>query len=257
MRSFLAALALLLAWALGTVALTSYVASQAVLSPDSSGRLLSSALQQPVLRHRILAKVVPGYDVLPDPLRRELNQVVTSPRFDRAIAQLRVDAHGRVDLTGLRHRLENRLRAHGQDQLATLLTTVGGPATVTLPKPIRHDYERARATTHRIAVGGAIAAGVLLLLALLISPHRRSTVRGAGWTILASCAATAVLWWAAPGLAKLSSRPLWVDIATAAQHVSTSTVVATLVPVAVAGVVVLLVSFLVPRPRRKAGGWDT
>ena len=257
MRSFLAALALLLAWIAGTAALTSYVASQAVLSPQSSGRVLSSALQQPALRHRILAAVVPGYDVLPDPLRRELNHVVQSPQVDHAIAHLRVDTHGRVHLDRLRHQLEQRLRAQGQDQLATLLATVGGPATVTLPKPIRHNYTQARVTTHRIAVDGAIAAGVLLLLAVLVSPRRRRTVRAAGWTILASCAATAGLWWASPALAKLSSRPLWVDIATAAQHVSTSTVVATLVPVAVAGVVVLLVSFLVPGGRREAGGWGT
>ena len=257
MRSFLAALALLLAWLAGTVALTSYVASHAVLSPQSSGRVLSAALQQPALRHRILAQTVPGYDVLPGPVRHELNQVVQSPQFDRAVAQVHVDSQGRVDLTGLRHRIERWLRAHGQDQAASLLASVGGPATVALPKPIRHDYRKARATSHRIAIEAAVAAGVLLLLALLISANRRRTVRGAGWVILASCAATAVLWWAAPDLAKLSSRRLWVDIATAAQHVSTTTLLATLVPVAVAGVVVLLISFLVPGPRRKAGGWAT
>jgi hypothetical protein len=256
MRSFLAGLALLLAWIAGTAALTSYVALQGVLSPHGSGRVLSSALQQPALRHRILADVVPGYGELPDPLRREVNQVVQSPRFDQAIAHLRVDAHGRVDLTGLRQQLERRLRAQGLDQLATMLGSVGGPATVTLPSPVRHDYAKARAVAHRIAVDGAVAAGVLLLFALLVSPNRRRTVRGAGWTILASCAATAVLWWASPALAKLSSRRLWVDIATAAQHASTATVVATLVPVAVVGVVVLLVSLLVPGPRPRVGGWD-
>jgi hypothetical protein len=104
---------------------------------------------------------------------------------------------------------------------------------------------------HRIAVDGAVAAGVLLLFALLVSPNRRRTVRGAGWTILASCAATAVLWWAIPGLAGLVSHQPWADaLAAVAGGASYPTVISILVPVAVAGALVLIVLFLLPRGRR-------
>lgn len=251
MRSFLASLALVLAALVGTAALTGYVASRTALSPAHSGRMLSSALHQPALRHRILAAVVPAYDQLPAPLHDELNQVVQDPRFDAAIAKLRIDAHGRVHLSRLRHRLEQELRAHGQGTAAAILATVGGPDVVRLPTTVAHDYAAAHRTAWEVTTVGGVIAVLLALLAVLVSPHRRRTVRGVGWAALFSCAATALLWWAGPAIAGLASRPVWSALATAARHAYASRMGWTLAPVAIAGCVVLLVSFAVPRARRR------
>lgn len=251
MRSFLAAVALVLAALLGTAALTGYVASQTALSPAHSGRLLSSALKQPALRHRILAAVVPAYDQLPAPVRDELAHVVQNPRFEAAIAKLRVDAHGTVHLSRLRHRLEQELRAHGLGPAAAILAAAGGPDVVRLPAPAAHDYAAAHRTSWQVATVGGVVAVLLMLFAVLVSPHRRRTVRGVGWAVLFSCAGTAVVWWAGPVIAGLAGRPVWSELATAARRAYASRVGSTLIPVAIAGGVVLLASFAVPGPRRR------
>lgn len=251
MRSFLTALALLLAAVIGTVALTAYVASQTVLSTHGSGQVISSALQQPALRHRILAEVVPGYETLPSPVQDELNKIAQNRKFDAAVKHVRVQADGTVQLAPLRHQLEHWLRAHGEAPAASILAAVGGPVTVHLPRPVAHRYAEARHTARTVAWVGGIVAVALLLLALLISRHRRRTLGGVGWTILASCAATAVLWWAIPGLAGLVSHQAWADaLAAVAGGASYPTVISILIPVAVAGAIVLIVSFLLPRGRR-------
>ena len=251
MRSFLATLALLLAAVVGTVALTAYVASQTALSTHDSGRVLSSALHQPALRHQILAAVVPGYDTLPSPVQGELNRIAQDPKFDAAVRHVRIQADGTVQLAPLRHQLERWLRTHGQGPAASILSAVGGPVTVRLPRHVAHSYAQARRTAGTVArVGGAVAIA-LLLLALLVSRSRRRTLGGAGWTILASCAATAVLWWAIPSLAGLASHRVWADaLAAAAEGASYPTVISILVPVAVVGGIVVVVSFLLPRRRR-------
>jgi hypothetical protein len=250
-RSFLAALALVLAALVGTAALTGYVASQTALSTAHSGRLLSSALQQPVLRHKILGAVVPVYGQLPAALQTELNQLVQDPRFDAAIGKVRIDPHGRVHLSRVRHRLEQELRTHGQGSAADILAAVGGPGVVRLPATVAHDYTAAHRASWKLATVGGVVAVLLALFALLVSPHRRRTLRGVGLAVLVSCAATAVVWWAAPAFVGLASRPVWSALATAAREAYASRVVSTLVPVAIAGGVVLLVSFAVPRPRRR------
>lgn len=251
MRSFLTALALLCAAVVGTVALTAYVASQTALSPEGSGRVLSSALQQPALRHRVLAAVVPGYDSLPSSVQHELNGIVQNPKFEAAVRRVRVQADGTVQLAPLRHQIEHWLRGHGEAPAASILAAVGGPVSVHLPRPVAHRYTEARHAARTISRVGGIIAVALLLLALLVSRHRRRTLGGVGWTILASCAATAVLWWAIPALAGLASRGAWSDaLAAVAASASYPTVISILVPVAVVGAVVLIVSFLLPRGRR-------
>lgn len=247
MRSFLVAVALLLAFVAGTASLTAYVAHRTVLDPQHSGRLLSAALQQPALRQQLLEAAVPGYENLPAPLKEGLDQVAGSPRFAAAVRHLRVDAQGRVHLGPLRKRIERELRAHGEDQLATALSYLPAPDTVQLPGTYVTRLRDAREAAWLVATrGGAVAVG-LLLLALLVSPHRRRTLRAAGVTVLLSCGATALLWWVAPVVVDVLSSPAWAQAAASARKAYTPLAVATLVPVAVAGAVVAVVSFLVPR----------
>jgi len=122
---------------------------------------------------------------------------------------------------------------------------------VRLPATVAHDYAAAHRASWTLATVGGVLAVLLALFALLVSPHRRRTVRGVGWAVLFGCAATALVWWAAPAFADLGSRPVWSALATAARRAYASRVVSTLVPVAIAGCAVLLVSFLVPGPRRR------
>ena len=65
MRSFLAGLALFLAFLTGTTALAAYVAYDVLLDPSRAGQVLDEAMEQPELQQKILTKAVPGYAQLP------------------------------------------------------------------------------------------------------------------------------------------------------------------------------------------------
>ena len=64
MRSFLAGIALLLAFVTGTVALSAYVAETVLLDPSRAGEVVSKAIGQDDARKEILTRAVPGYDRL-------------------------------------------------------------------------------------------------------------------------------------------------------------------------------------------------
>jgi hypothetical protein len=250
MRSFLAALALLLAGVVGTASLTAYVAHRTVLDPHHSGRLLSSALEQPELRHRLLVEAVPGYETLPLSVRAGVDQVAQTPQFISATKRLRVDAQGRVHLTPFRRQLQRELRANGLPQLAAELQDAGGPSTFRLPASIADQYSTARDRTWLVATRGAIAAVLLLVIALLVSRNRRATTAAAGFTVLASCVAAAALWWFAPAVVDLVASKAWGDTMREARTTFADNVISALLPVAGAGVALMVFSFVVPRGRR-------
>lgn len=250
MRSFLAALALLLAGVVGTVALSAYVAHRTVLDPHHSGRLLSSALQQPELRQRLLTEAVPGYGTLPAPVRAGVDQVVQTPQFVRATKKVRIDAEGRVHLAPFRRQLERELRATGLPQLATGLQDVGGPTTVRLPSSVADRYATAQDRTWLVATRGAVVAVLLLLLAILVAHNRRLTTAAAGLAVLAGCAATAVLWWLAPAVVDVVVSRAWGDAVGETRRALAGTMASVLLPVAVAGAALVGLSLLVPGRRR-------
>ena len=69
MRSFLAGLALFLAFVTGTIALSAYVAETVLLDPSRAGEVVGKALSRADVREEILTRAVPGYDRL-DPRSR-------------------------------------------------------------------------------------------------------------------------------------------------------------------------------------------
>lgn len=250
MRSFLAALALLVAGVVGTVSLSAYVAHRTVLDPHHSGRLLSSALRQPELRQRLLTEAVPGYETLPAPVRAGVDRVVQTPQFEKAATRVRIDAQGRVHLAPFRRQLERELRAAGLTQLAAGLHDADGPMTVRLPSSVADPYSAAQDRTWLVATRGAVTTVLLLLLAILVARNRRLTTAAAGLTVLAACAATAVLWWLAPAVVDVVASRAWGEALSQTRGALADTMVSALLPVAVAGAALVGISVLVPGRRR-------
>lgn len=250
MRSLLAAVALLLAAVVGTVALAAYVAHQTVLDPRSSGRLVASTLADPSLRHRILAETVPGYDNLPSAARARVDQVAENPELQAAMRKVRVDAQGQVHLSRLRQALEDKLRAEGEPQLAAELEAAGGPATVRLPGSVTGELATARSTAWTMATVGGVAAAVLVLAAVLLARNRRLALNGAGWTVLVACGLTGLLWYFAPELTRTAGYQAWSGVVAVARRSYASAVFSAMLPAVLAGVALLVVSFLLPGRRR-------
>jgi len=250
MRSFLAGIAMLVAGLLGAVALTSYLVHQTVLNPDQPGHVLKAALSQPHLRHQILDDAVPGYSGLPAGPRHEVNQVLASKRLQNAVEQVHIDAHGRVDLGPLRTRAERTLRANGQPQLAQLLAQAGGPTSFQLPSTITHRYHQGRRLTWDVATRAGLAAAALYLFAFAVAPNRRRALLHIGLVVLVSCGGALALFWLLPNLAQSSSQNIWVDAVAAGTRAYGSDAVKGLLPVAAVGVVLALLSFLLPGRRR-------
>jgi hypothetical protein len=250
MRSFIAGLALLLAGLIGTAALGAYIAHRTVLDPERAGEVLAAGLEQPELRRMILTRAVPGYVRVPQEGRAALDRLAETSQLDRALRSVRLSADGTVSLAPLRNELTQALRDNGQTELAARIATAGGPDAVDVPARIFDRYERARDVTWLVATRGALAAVVLFLVALVVSANRRVTVRSIGVTILLSCGVVALLYWVSPELAHAASASPWVDAAAAVRQSQTSTALGILLPVAAAGVVLVIGSFFLPKPHR-------
>ena len=246
MRSLLAAVALFLATLVASAAGVAYAAHETVLAPRRAGDVLAAALQQPALRTRILSSAIPGYAQLPDVARRTVDRAVQTPQAEHAVAQLRMDRHGRVGLAPLQRQVVHVLQAHGQPAIAAALASVA-PAKVQLPERVVKPYRQARATTWWVATRGALVAAALVALAFLVSPHRRRMVGALGVAVLVACGLVALVWTQLPGLvATFSSNP-WVDAAAGAGITSLSALRPYLVPAAVAGGVLVVLSLALPR----------
>ena len=248
MRSFFAGLALFLSFLTGTVALEAFVAHHVVLDPDRAGQALSAALDEPELRERLLHRAVPGYRKLPQPVQTVADQLAGTSSAHRAVEKVSLSDDGTIALAPLQLELAQSLRTLGQPQLAAQLTAVSG-TTITVPEKYLSRYRDARETSWRVAVLGAAATLVLFLLALLLSPKRRRTVRSIGVSALLACGAAALLYWALPGVAGLVSSGSTGDVAAVVLRAERPAVLLMLLPVAVVAVV-LVVGSLLARPRR-------
>jgi hypothetical protein len=251
MRSFLAGLAVLLGGLIGTAALGAFIAHETVLDPDQSGDVLASALHQPKLRETILARTVPGYGRLPREARAALDQLAQTSQVDGALRSVRLDDNGEVRLAPLRSQLTQALRDNGQAQLAAQVASSGGPDAVAVPPNLFDRYSSARDTAWLVATRGAVVAGALFLLALLVSRRRARTVRAVGLAVLISCALVGFLYWVSPNLAHAASTSPWVETAGAVRDSQRSTVLTILLPVAAVGIVLIIASLLVPKPARR------
>jgi hypothetical protein len=248
MRSFLAGVALLLAGVIGTAALTAFVAHETVLARRNADRLMVSALERPALRHDILQELLPTYDRLPPPVRREVNRITRSRDLDRALRHVRIDADGAVHLRPLRHDLQQVLRDRGMERQAAVLGQLPADGTVRLvPATVLEDYRAARQLTWEVATLGGLTAGLLLVAALVVAPNRRAALLTAGLVVLVGCAAGAALWWWAPALARFTGHGGWAPTLAALRDATTSQALLSLAPFAAVGLAAALASLLLPR----------
>jgi hypothetical protein len=178
-----------------------------------------------------------------------VDQAAQSPQVDKVLRRARLDASGRVHLTGARQELARELRANGQPQLAARLASFRGHDTFRLPSAVADQYVAARHRTWWVATRGGAAAAVLYLAALLVARHRRGTLAATGLGLLASVGLTVLAFTRLPAITTAVTHNAWMHAAAVAARTSPSTVVSLLLPVLIGGVVLLLGSLLVPRRR--------
>lgn len=235
MRSFLAGIALLLAFVTGTVALSAYVAETVLLDPSRAGEVVSKAIAQDDVRKEILDRAVPGYDRLDSQTQAKIDEVAGSDAARQAMKGVKLDDNGNVHLGPLRDSVVSELRAHGEGKLADRIRTQSGGAEVSLPSRYLDKFQSARQRARDTWTKAGILAGILALVALLVSKRRIRTVGSIGVTILLCCVAVALLALAVPGLVTAaSSDPVAETGASVLRSEWTSALLAML-PVAVVG----------------------
>ena len=99
MRSFVAGLAVFLAFLTGTAGLASYVVHDVVLDPSRAGEVVDYALHQPDTRREILGRTVPGYGRLPVRVRAAVDALADSPRLRSPRFDGRTGSPGRREWT--------------------------------------------------------------------------------------------------------------------------------------------------------------
>ena len=249
MRSFLAGLALFLAFVTGTIALSAYVAETVLLDPAQAGEAVGEALSRPDVRQEILTRAVPGYDGLDPRAKAAVDAAAGSPTARQALKGVRLSDDGTIRLDSLRDGLARELRAHGQDQVADRLAAADA-GEVTLPSTYTDRLDSARTTARGAWQKAGLAAGILVAIALLISKRRIRTVGSVGVTVLLCCASVALLAWLLPGFVEVaSSDPLAEAGASVVRSEWTAALVAML-PVAVVGAALVALGLLGPRGRR-------
>jgi hypothetical protein len=244
MRSFVAGLAVFLAFLTGTAGLASYVVHDVVLDPSRAGEVVDYALHQPDTRREILGRTVPGYGRLPVRVRAAVDALADSPRLRRAARTISLDANGEVALSPLQEVLAAELRAD-QPRLAARVAAADTRVAVPARYVTRYDDARERSAT--LALRGGLATAALLLLALLVSPRRLRTVRSIGVAALLACLVVALLYWALPSVISAASSSPLVGAVVAVVQAERSTVLWRLAPFAGAGLVMLVVGLVAPR----------
>jgi hypothetical protein len=251
MRSFVAGFVLFLSFLSGTAAVEAYVVHEVLLDPERAGEVLGSALQQPELRDKILSRAVPGYAQLPTAARAGVDRAAEEVRVDQALRNVQLGEDGTVPLAPLKTGLADELRRQGQGRLADLVEAAESPETVTVPPEDMDRYTSARDTTWKVAVGGGLITVGLLLIAAIVSPDRRRTIRSIGVTVLLVAGAAALLYAALPTAVRAAdARPEFEALAAVVEG-QRSTAWLTLLPVAVVGVVLVVASLLMPRAVRR------
>jgi hypothetical protein len=172
---------------------------------------------------------------------------------DRALRAVTLDEDGTVSLAPLRTELVDELRRRGHDRLADRVAAAEDPGTVTVPSEDMDRYRTARDTTWKVAVGGGLITLGLLLIAVLISPNRRRTVRSIGVTVLLVAAAAALLFAAIPTVLRAADARAEFEALASVVEAQRRSAWLTLLPVAVVGAVLLVVSLLMPRRDRSHG----
>lgn len=249
MRSFLAGLLLLVAFVTGTAALGAYVANATLLQPAQAGHLVDYALTHPSVRDRILSEVVPGYDDLPTVAKDGIGTVASAGAVRDAARQLRVTDSGRVSLGRLQRQLAGQLDDRGLGSVASQLRAAG-PVTIRLPAPYGRYYAQTTTRTDQVALYGTVATAVLVLLALLVSPRRSRTIRTTGLAAILSCGVVALAYYLLPSLIRTVSSDELVNAASGALATQWDTVWHILVPVAVVGLVLAVLSLFGGRRAR-------
>ncbi len=249
MRSFLAGVALFLAFLSGTMALAAFVTYDDLLDPARAGQVVANSLKQDALRDKVLARVVPGYDLLPPSVQAGIGAVATSSGAQDAVSQLRLQDNGTIDLAPLQAELASSLRASGHPLLATAVSADRGSASVSVPATYLDKYTTAREVSRKLWIGGGLIALGLVAIAVLVSKHRRRTIRSTGLATLLACAAVALGYWVMPTFVQAASSAAESDAVAAVLQAQRPTVLHTLLPVAVVGVVLVVVGLAGGRRR--------
>jgi hypothetical protein len=251
MRSFTAGFVLFLSFFTGTAALEAYVVHEVLLDPDRAGEVIASALQQQELRDKLLARTVPGYAQLPDAARAGIDRAAEEVPLDRALRSVTLAEDGTVSLSPLKAELVDELRRRGADRIASRVEAADDPGTVSVPAEDMDRYRTARDTTWKVAVGGGLITVGLLVIAAIVSPDRRRTVRSMGLTVLLVAGAAALVYAVLPTVVRAADARVEFEALAAVVEGQRSAAWLTILPVAVVGVVLAAVSLLLPRRRRR------
>lgn len=248
MRSVLATVALLLATVCTAVAATAYLAHEHVLNRARVGDVAAASLSDPVLRGEVLRSAFPEYDRLPAAYRAEVDRVSKSREFERAVGAVRVDSRGRANLRPVRTALARNLDEHGYSDLVSRMDDSRVPVSIRLPPRIWESFTSARETSWLVVVRASVVAGLLYVAAIAVARHRRRAVRSTGLGLLFGGATAVALVWFSPVLAGLATDERLRAIAEAGRPRALD-MVQSLLPLGIAGSLLLLGSLLMPRAR--------
>ncbi len=250
MRSFLAGLALFLAFVTGTIALSAYVAEATFLDPSRAGAVVAKALGSPDVREEVLTRALPGYDRLDARTKARVDEAARSATARKALDRVQLSDDGSLRLDSLRDAVATELRARGQAPLARRLSAAG-VGTVTLPTRYTRKLTDARATARNTWQKAGLAAAVFAGVALLVSKRRIRTVGALGLTILLCCAATAGLAWLLPTFVRAASSDPLVGVGASVLRSEWSSALLTMLPVAVVGAALFVLGLFGARSRRQ------
>lgn len=250
MRSLLAVVAVLLGSLIATAALVAYVAHQSVLDPAQVDDMAVHVLEEDDLRNRLLNRVLPGYSNLPPRYRDQVDLVAESEEVRRNLGTVRIDSQGKVRLGPMRRELARGLRGSGYSQFAAQVENANGSDVLRVPPAIWKHYLNAREIAWLVSTRGSVMAVALFLFAVLLAPNRRRSLQGVGVALLVSAGFVALLYWMLPELVPAVTEDPWVQAVSSISPEYKSAATAIALPVAVAGFVVIAVSFVIPRSRR-------
>lgn len=250
MRFLLSTVALLAAALLGTVSLTAYVVHETLLAPERAGRVLSAALDEPSVRDRALAAVLPEYAALPDRYQKAIERSADDPAVKDVISKVRADERGRVDASAARDELVRALRTNGQSRLAARVAATPGPESIKLPNDMRAAYLSAGDAAWLLATRGGVVAAALALVGILLAPRRRWALAFAGVGAIAAAGGAVLLYSRLPLAVDLLGAGRWAEIAAEAAPQIPSAVNATLLVAAAIGAIVVVLAALAPRSGR-------
>ncbi len=239
MRSFFAGLAIFLSFLTGTTALASYVIHDVVLDPARAGEVVAYGLQQTDLRRDILGHTVPRYGRLSVKVRADVDAVAESSGVGEAARRVSLDSDGNVALGPLQQYLARVLRPD-HPSLATRIA--GADTRVAVPSRYVDRYDAARDNSRTLAVRGALATAVLLVVALLVTPSRRRSSRSIGIAALLAAGIVALGYWALPTVIQAASSSSVVGAVVAVVRAERTDVLLRVAPVAVVGAVLVVVA---------------